>query len=277
MKTILILDCNYLAHRSYHALGDLRHGQIGTAVIFGVMRDILSLQELFGTDRMVFCFDVGKAYRAIDYPGYKATRYLHKRERPDLQKQIRLLRKEVLPAIGYQNIFSQKGHEADDIIASLCLNLPKNREAIVVSADKDLYQVLGERVTIYNPQSKVSVNRQSFIETWGIEPEQWADAKAMAGCSTDEVEGIPGIKEKTAAKFLSNSLSPQAKAYAAIVAHNHIWRRNLPIVGIPYPGTKIFTIWRDEIDPKNWEAVMQRYGIRSLPTISTTRKAIKRK
>jgi len=275
-KTVLVLDCNYLAHRAHHAMGELSHNGQRTEVIYGVLRDILTFQEMFDAKRIVFAFDVGKSIRCAVYPAYKASRYVRRDERPELQKQLTLLRKEILPDIGFQNILSQKGYEADDLIASFCLNLPKNREAIIVSADKDLYQLLDRKVTIFNPQSKTMMDRQAFMEKFGIGPDSWADVKAIAGCETDEVLGVKGVKEITAAKFLTGKLKP-GKAFDAIVMGNPIWKRNLPIVSIPYPGTMVPELWKDDVTQDKWRSVMKRYGIQNLHGISVTgRKGIKR-
>ncbi len=277
MKTVLVLDVSYLAYRNWHAMGPLSHNGQRTEVIYGVLRDILTFQDMFNCKRIVFAFDVGKSLRCVVYPPYKASRYVKNDERPELQKQMRLLRKEVLPDIGFQNILHQKGYEADDLIASFCINLPKNRDAIIVSADQDLYQLLDERVMIYNPQSKTTIDRQSFTEKWKIPPSSWADVKAISGCSTDEVEGVAGVKEITAAKFLTGNLKP-GKAFDAIVMGNAIWQRNLQLVSIPYPGTMIPELWKDEVTYERWQTVMRRYGIRSLPGISTvTRKGLAKK
>jgi DNA polymerase-1 len=276
-KPILVLDVSYLAYRSWHAMGELSHKGQRTEVIFGVLRDILTFQEVFDCKRIVFAFDVGKSFRCVDYPGYKASRYVKNDERPELQKQLRLLRKEILPDIGFRNILWQKGYEADDLIASFCLNIPKNREVIIVSADKDLYQLLNHNVVIYNPQSKSTMDKQAFVEKFKVEPSSWADVKAIAGCKTDEVDGVAGVAEITAAKFLTGQLDNQSKAFAAIVTNNHIWKRNLPIVSIPYPGTLVPDFWKDEVTVDRWQKVMKRYGIQNLPSISTVeRKGIKR-
>lgn len=276
MKTVLVIDVSFLAYRNWHALGPLSHNGQRTEVIYGVLRDIRTFQEMFNVKRIVFAFDVGKSLRCVVYPSYKASRYVKNDERPELQKQMRLLRKEILPDIGFQNILSQKGYEADDLIAAFCQNLPPERDAIIVSADQDLYQLLSDRVMIYNPQSKTTIDQQSFTEKWGVMPKDWADVKAISGCSTDEIDGCVGVKEKTAAKFLVGKLKP-GKAYDAIVMGNHLWKRNLQLVSLPYPGTKVPELWKDEVTPERWREVMKRYGIQSLPGITNVvRKGLKR-
>lgn len=76
MEPLLLIDTNYLCHRVYHALGDLTFGGASTAVVFGVLRDIVGLQSFFSTGRCIFAFDHGGMYSARRdiLPGYKSSR-----------------------------------------------------------------------------------------------------------------------------------------------------------------------------------------------------------
>lgn len=272
MKTWLILDCNYLCHRAFHSMRGLSFREVHTGVAFGFFRELVNLQSLHGASRVVFAFDHGKGLRARDFPqaNYKRKRRpenLTRQEqsiRAELQKQIRYLRLNYLPSLGYRNVYYKFGYEADDIIASVCLDLPARDEAIIVSADKDLFQLLSERVCIYNPHQKKATTLESFQRDFGVSATQWVDVKAIAGCGTDEVVGVAGIGEKTAAKFLNGTLKPDSKAHQAIVNGNAIWKRNRPLVQLPYPGVPKYKYRKDRVTRKRWRRVMESLGMNSL-------------
>lgn len=268
-KTWLILDATYLCWRAFYSTGVLSHGDVPTGVIYGFLRDILTFQEDHGTDRIVFCFDRGQLLRKRDYPGYKANRTKQFNEESlqsaiQVKEQIRRLRTELLPQLGFVNVFSKSGYEADDIIASVCLNLPKKDEGIIVGADYDLYQLLTDRILMWHPTSKKATTAESFSKEYGITPTQWINVKAIAGCSSDNVIGIKGVGEKTAAKFLNGSLKPSSKAWQLISANNHVWDSNRHLVKLPYAGCPVFPLQRDQIDRREWNKVLDSMGMKSL-------------
>lgn len=269
MKSWLLLDCNYLCYRAFYSTGGLRYKQAHTGVIYGFMRDIITLQDIHATDRMVFCFDYGKSLRCARCPTYKAGRHdnltdLEKDLRVEMKKQVTKLRTEILPELGFQNIFYEKGYEADDIIASVVNNLKDGHEAIIVSSDHDLYQLLSPTVTIWNPHKGKAITANSFSREYGVEPIQWVDVKAIAGCSSDNIPGIKGVGEKTAAKFLNGQLKAGTAKHNLIVKGNKWWRKNRLLVKLPFPGCPDFVPKRDKLDPKVWRKISQQYGMASI-------------
>lgn len=268
MKTWLIIDCHYLAYRALHTTGVLKHGDIQTGVMYGFMRDIITLQEEHDTDRMAFCFDHRDSFRKAAYPAYKDNRGELDPEKLKIIKgmrtQIDALREDILPNVGFENVFIQPGYEADDIIASIVTNLREGHEAIIVSADKDLYQLLSDRVMIWNPTKKKMTTQATFFKEYGVEPSSWADVKAIAGCATDNIVGIKGVGEKTAAAFLTGKLSSSSAKHEAIIRGNKIWRRNKPLVKLPYPGTKTVRLVRDHVNAQSWDYVTHFLGMKSL-------------
>lgn len=271
MSTWLVLDANNLCWKSFFVMGDLSHKGAATGVIFGFLRDIQILQREYGTTHTVFAFDYGRSKRYDLYPGYKATRevkrlQLTRAEREaqeELRRQIDDLRSELLFEIGYRNIFYQDGYEADDIIASVCKNLPEGDEAIVVSTDKDLLQLINKRVKVHT--SKGLLDKRTFVARWGVPPSLWADVKAMAGCPTDDITGIAGVGEKTAAKFLAGELKRGTKTYEKCERGSTIWQRNLEVVKLPLPGVKQFRLREDRLSRDGWKNVVKRLGFKSLP------------
>lgn len=269
--TWLLIDCSALAHRAMHTTGALKYEGVGpTGVLFGFFAAILDLEREFQTNHVVFCFDRRGSKRKKLCPTYKKKRGEKKyiKEEQDryhaMHSQILKLRKKWLPKIGYKNVFSQKGYEADDIIASVCLNLPLRDNAIIVSGDEDFYQLLSKRVRIWKPVAKKVYTYKQFRREFLIHPRYWGLVKAIAGCSTDEVAGIVGIGNKTAAAYLNSPVSVSAARRTLIEKHKKkCIRKNLPLVQLPFKGTKKFV---PKVDGRlsGWADTFKALGIRSL-------------
>lgn len=267
----LILDVSALCYRNFYVMGKLAHGDIGTGAVYGLLRDVVGFQDTFGTNRVVFCFDRGRNLRIREFPDYKK----HRRQPPvneeeqimrtELRKQIHKLRREYLKEIGYRNVFSQYGYEADDIIASVCNTIiDRKEEGIIVGRDKDLYQLISHRISMFDPQTHKTLTLQSFKREYGIPPLRWVEVKCMAGCNTDGIPGIRGVGEKTAIKFLQGTLNNNTKSFQAIVRGNAIWERNRSLIALPYAGCKSFDLQEDEITEKSWRRFAKRFGMRSI-------------
>ncbi len=273
MKTWLVIDSSNLAWRAFYAMGrDLSWQGVQTGVLFGFFRDIISLRTLFGESQFVFCFDMGRSLRALKDPGYKGDRERKYegmdqgtlRSHSEMRQQLASLRVSYLPDLGFQNVFSQDGYEADDLIAVVAQRGGAGEEFILVSSDKDLYQLLDDRVSVYNPHSKAVINKASFEDEWGLCPSQWVEVKAMAGCPTDCVPGIKGVGEKTAAKYLRGSLGVKTKAYQRIQDNQSLVDWNRELVRLPCPGVRLPQLRDDRTDMQSWMDVMQKLGMKSL-------------
>src|SRR5205809_5495687 len=143
----LLLDCNNLAHRTWHVMKGNSKLLHDTAGMFGVLRDLVFLQEIHDCENVVFCFDSMTSLRKEFYPEYKANHERH----PALDRQINALKTELLPGCGFKNVLCFAGYEADDIIGSICQNLRTKTECemVIVSSDGDLLQLLGPKITIW--------------------------------------------------------------------------------------------------------------------------------
>jgi len=271
----LVLDCNYLCHRAKFSMGDLSYAGTATGIIYGFLKSISYFQELFQTRDVVFCWDSKTNKREKIFPGYKqkrrdaATNALVSQERvkfeEDFRIQMKNLRRTYLTQIGYKNVFCQKGYESDDIIASVCFNLPMKDEAIIISADKDLYQIIRHNISCFNPQKSKMLTLQGFKKEYDIIPEQWIIVKCLAGCSTDEVPGIKGIGEKTVIKYLLGELKESSKAYKKIKRYKTKYlKKNYPLIGLPFLGTKVFRLGFDELSRKGWTEVIKKLGMVSI-------------
>ncbi len=271
-ETWLVLDATYLCYRAYYAMPHSLPEDILPGMVYRFLGDVINLIDLHDTSNIVFCFDSVSSMRRDIYPTYKETRR-NKRKDDDEEakaslnefyRQMKRLRTKYLPSIGFRNICLQEGFEADDIIAAASRDIAKNDEVIIVGSDSDLYQILGRRISIWNPSKKTLINKESFTEEWHIGPEQWQDVKAIAGCSSDDVRGVKGVGEKTAISFLTGSLNPESKKFETIVKSNDVWKRNLPIVTLPYQGTRIPEIYEDVVTKKKWRRVLLKLDMKPL-------------
>lgn len=276
-NTWLLIDSNFLAYRAYHAMGDLSFGAIKTGVVYGFLKEIIALQDRFATTRVAFCFDHGNPKRKEVLACYKQKRHAlremteeEQKARIFMRQQVEKLREEYLPAIGYRNIFAQWGYEADDMIASLCQTLDDNDEAIIVSADADLWQLIRGNVTFFRPsifkQLPRVITLQSFKKEHGIHPKYWARVKALAGCKSDEIPGVGGVGEKTALRYLKGELKQGSAARLAIRAgfDRGVVSTNMRIVRLPFEGTQRLKLREDELTEKGWKEVCATLGLRSL-------------
>lgn len=267
-KTLLIIDTSYLAYRSFYAMGELQYDGVGTVVPFGVLRDTVILHERFVPDRTAFCFDIGMPKRKLYCQSYKERRRKEEQDdeekskaRGEVRRQIKRLYRSILPSLGYNNLFGHKGYEADDLIARLALRYPKI-DKVIVGADSDLYQLISERASVYNPQKKKLITKKSFEEEWGICPSMWGLVKAIAGCTTDNIPGVKGVGEKTAVKFVSGRLQ-SGKIFEKIVNQRAFWQENLKLVQLPFEGTPDCKVVPDTVSQKRWKEVKKELGINS--------------
>lgn len=263
----LLLDVSYLSYRSYFALGRLSFGEIATTVVYGVLREVLTLQQQFGTSRVAFCFDFGKPLRCTLCPGYKSSRHTGKSEEEleailEVKRQITCLRKDYLSQVGFRNLLFQKGYEADDIIAHVAQSRP-DKEFIIVSNDHDLFQLLSPNVQIWNPHAKEMVTEKTFRRDWGLDPVDWIDVKAIAGCRTDDIPGVPRVGEPTAAKYLRGEMT-KGKTFDAIRRAGELYRKNLRLVRLPFPNIEDIQLVKDEITGTGWDSLIKRLGMNSL-------------
>jgi len=267
-ESLLVLDVHLLCHRAFHTMKNLSWEGKSTGVIFGFLKTLNFLRDELQTDRVAFCFEHPHLFRKDIYPAYKERRASQrspeeKMARKQLSRQISRLRDQYLPMIGFKNIFCFHGYESDDLMARIALNEP---DVILVTSDSDLFQCLRSDVMIYSPSAGRILNEAWFRKKYGLHPHYWARVKAIAGCATDEVKGIPRIGELTALKFLRGELKESSAAYKAIdsARGQAIALRNMRLVRLPYEDCPVPIIQRDKLSRKGWEKVCDMLGMKSL-------------
>lgn len=272
MHTVLIIDANNLAWKSFHAIKNLSHELIKTNVIFGMMKQVQAMVRSHAASALVFCFDdvKGKESRQEIYEHYKANRSLgdaeQKKARGEMRKELLLMEKEYLPKGGFKNVFSAEGFEADDLIASLTLTLPSNWRAVIASSDQDMYQLLSDRVMIWN--GKTMVTKEKFTSEFGVTPSKWVLVKALAGCSSDNIPGVSGVGEKMAIKYLcEGKVGPKKDVAILQFIQSGDYDRNRKLVELPFPDCPTFTFAPGMPDQTKFNTLMKRLGIKSISSI----------
>lgn len=209
MKKVMLIDGSNLLHRCFHAFMYLAAKDgTPTGAIYGTIKMIISLIAMFKPDIIIFFTDYSrKSFRTDMFPDYKGNR---SETDPNLKQQFALM--ELICEKAGMLCVKKDGYEADDLIGTYA-NLYKQQgnEVLIVSGDKDLFQLVDENVHLVYSSTKdgfVEFDEQKCFEKFGLTPHQIIDLKAICGDSADNYKGILGIGEKTATKLLAeyNSL-----------------------------------------------------------------------
>ena len=200
-----LVDGSGFIFRAYHALPPLtRSDGIPTGAVAGFCNMIYKMIEnnfesKEATHAAVIFDHKGKTFRNDIYPEYKANR---PPAPDDLIPQFGLI-KEATHAFNLPCI-EVEGYEADDLIASYALKAQTlGGEVKIFSSDKDLMQLVGDGVTMYDAMKNRIINRNQVLEKFGVPPESVIDVQALSGDSVDNIPGAPGIGPKTAAQLIS--------------------------------------------------------------------------
>jgi len=271
-KQSLIIDSNYICHATYHSLPPLAFRGKDTSVIFGFLKRIISFIKRFPEKEIVFVWDSVYSIRREVYPEYKKVREensseiseYEKRSREVAYAQFSEIREVVLPMLGFTKIYSQNGYEADDIMASLLINNPEYK-FIIITTDKDIYQLISEKCMLFNPVTKSMETMTTFYDKYDCFPHLWGKARSISGCSTDNVRGVKGVAEKTAIRYLTGKLKSTNKKYKDIEAAKEMIENNKELIILPMYGTEDIKInTSDSTDRHKLIKVCEAYGFRSL-------------
>jgi len=207
---LYLIDGHALAYRTYFALtaaggGERLQTQAGepTAGVFGFTSVLLRLLENDRPEYMAVAFDTGKTFRHEMYVDYKATRA---KMPDDLRLQMERIR-QVVDAFGFPRL-EVEGFEADDVLGSVARQAVAQGFGVkIITGDRDLLQLVDERVIVNLAGSKLSEARDyqadDVVASLGVRPGQVVDYKALVGDTSDNIPGVAGIGEKTAVSLLS--------------------------------------------------------------------------
>ena len=203
---IVLLDGYSLMYRAFHALQSPMSAPDGTPTnaVHGFVMMLLKTVEEEKPEKLAVAFDVhAPTLRAQRYADYKATR----KPMPDeLRAQDPIIR-ELIVRMGLP-ILEMAGYEADDILGTVSARCEReDREAVIVTGDRDSFQLSGEKTTILYTKKGISdtvrVTPEYIREVYGLEPKQMIDVKGLMGDASDNIPGVPGVGEKTALKLIA--------------------------------------------------------------------------
>lgn len=201
--TIHLVDASPYLFRAHFSLPDSIKSPDGmrTGAVYGFASFLLKLIADEKPTHLGVAFDrnLNGSFRNEYYPEYKAQR---QEPPPEVVAQIDPC-VEVAVALGAATFIDDR-YEADDLIATLCAKLiPKGHRAVVVTSDKDLAQLVSDRVTLVDFAKGERYTPAEVEEKFGVRPDQIADLLALAGDPVDNIPGVPGIGRKTAAEILA--------------------------------------------------------------------------
>ncbi|WP_436326323.1 DNA polymerase I [Brevibacterium sp. FAM 27836] len=206
-ESLLLIDGHSLAYRAFHALPvenfSTSTGQT-TNAIYGFISMLINVLRDEAPSHVAVAFDLGRqTFRLEEYPEYKAGRA---KTPPEFHPQIDLI-KDIVTAMGIR-VVVKEGFEADDALATMTRMGTEAGAAVeVMSGDKDSFQLASEDVTILYPKRGVSdLNRMTpaaVEEKYGVSPANYRGLAALVGEKADNLPGVPGVGDKTAAKWLA--------------------------------------------------------------------------
>ena len=205
-RKVILIDGHSLAFRAFFALPDTlvtSSGQITNAV-YGFTAMLIKLLADERPDAVVVCFDKGAPQFRLDrYAEYKAGRA----ETPDTFRQQLPLIREVLKTLRIPTV-ELEGYEADDLLATLTKHLrQEGNEVLIVTGDRDILQLVGGGVSVIMTRRGISdvirYDNAMVLERYGVTPVQWTDFVALKGESSDNLPGVPGVGDKTAAQLIN--------------------------------------------------------------------------
>jgi DNA polymerase-1 len=202
---LLLIDGHSMAYRAFFAVPADRFrtstGQVTNAV-FGFTSMLINLLRDEAPTHVAVAFDVSrKTFRAETFADYKANRSATP---DDFKGQVELI-KEILGALSIP-VLAKEGYEADDLIATLTTQAGDDYEVLICTGDRDALQLVTDSVTVLYPRKGVSdlvrFDPAGVQEKYGLSPTQYPDFAALRGDPSDNLPGIPGVGEKTAAKWV---------------------------------------------------------------------------
>jgi DNA polymerase I len=201
---LFLIDGNSLAYRAFFALPESIATADGrpTNAIYGFASMMAKLLIDFSPRAVIVAWDKGWSGRENVYAEYKSQR----KSRPDLLKEQWPHLAPLAEAFGFKNV-SVEGYEADDVIASLAREASQaGIPVMIVSGDRDVYQLVGDGIRVMTTSRGVTdtkvYDRDGVIERYGVPPELVTDFIGLKGDTSDNIPGVPGIGDKTAAELL---------------------------------------------------------------------------
>lgn len=206
MPTLALIDGHSIAYRAFYALPEdlaTSSGQVTNAA-YGFTRMLTKLLSEHHPDAVAVAWDVSReTFRSAEYPEYKAQRD----RAPDVFKSQLPLMRQVVQALDIPQL-QVEGYEADDVIASLAKAAEQQGwDVLVVTGDRDAFQLVDDHIKVLYTRRGISdtvlADARWVQERYGIDPAHYVDYAALRGDSSDNLPGVPGVGEKTAARLVA--------------------------------------------------------------------------
>lgn len=199
-KTLYLIDGSSYLYRAYFAIRRLSAPDgFPTNAIYGFTQMLLKLLKDYQPAHLAMVFDAGRVtFRNEIYPEYKANREAMP---DDLRMQIEPIH-QLVEAFNIP-LIARQGYEADDLIGTLAAHWEADGgKVVVVTGDKDLMQIVSENTSLLDTMKNTVTEIPQVLERFGVPPQQVIDILGLAGDSSDNIPGVPGIGEKTAIKLI---------------------------------------------------------------------------
>ena len=199
-KLVLEIDFYNMVFGSYHSKPLINQLGQNVNAIIGFFNKLKFMKETFNPDYIVAASDMSRntTFRRKIYPPYKAQR---KPKDENIMWQCRII-KQMFGLLGFQ-VIENSFYEADDLLGMMAkYNHEHNMKTIIVSGDRDLYQLVDDDVFLVSPVSGAFVDREYIRKYYDLTPEQWIDLKILKGDPSDNIKGVEGIGDKTAMKLM---------------------------------------------------------------------------
>src|SRR4030065_2538929 len=211
---LFLIDGSSYIYRAFYAIRHLSNSKgLPTNAAFGFPEILLKVLKDHRPDYLAVIFDSkAPTFRTEVYKEYKANRPAM----PEgLTPQIPYIKKIIE---GYRiALMEMEGYEADDLIGTLAKKLEPEVDVVIITGDKDILQLVSDRIQVYDTMKEKKFGVEEVIQRFGVRPEQVVEVMGLAGDTIDNIPGVPGIGEKTAAELiktfgsLQNSLNPPDK------------------------------------------------------------------
>jgi DNA polymerase I len=200
-RVLYLLDFSSYIYRAFHAIRSLSTSQgFPTNAAFGVTNMLLKVLRERQPQYLALALDSkAPTFRHREYPEYKA-------HRPPMPEELALQLPYIQKIVQGLNLpeLAMEGFEADDLIATLVRQArDQGFEVVILSGDKDLLPLVQEGVAMWDPMKDVRFDPAAIQEKYGVSPEELVEVKALAGDTSDNIPGVPGIGEKTALKLIA--------------------------------------------------------------------------
>jgi DNA polymerase-1 len=203
-RELFLIDGNSLAYRAFFALPETIATSRGvpTNAIFGFASMLVKVLTEYGVNPTLVCWDAGMSGRETAYEEYKAER----RKRPDLLSEQWPHLHPLVDAFGYTNV-RVEGYEADDVMATLAERAKEQKiPVMMVTGDRDMFQLIEPGIRVMATSRGITDTKiydtQAVVDRYGIPPDLIPDFYGLKGDTSDNIPGVPGIGDKTAAQLL---------------------------------------------------------------------------